>query len=300
MRYRVLGRSELEVSVIGLGTYPWGGRWGKVFKQDEVNEIFAIAREGGINFVDTAECYGDHVAESLIGNAIKRERDKWIIATKFGHRRVDFNTQEQRWSVPEVKEQLEASLRALQTDYIDLYQFHSGSNEVFDNDELWTMLDKEVKAGKIRNLGISLSTRSREWRLHQTENALKVGASVIQVVYNYLDREAEETVFPICRRDNLGVIARVPLESGLLTGKYPPGYEFPDNDVRKKKYNRNTLYGILKSVEEIKRNELPEGVSMPVWAIAWVLKNPDVSATIPGCKNPDQLRENIKASELTL
>ncbi len=298
MKYRMLGRSGLKVSVIGIGTYPWGGRWGKVFRQNEVNDIFAVAREVGINFVDTAECYGDHVAESLIGNALSKERDKWIIATKFGHKRVDFNTQEHHWEAREVKEQLEASLRALKTDYVDLYQFHSGSNEVFDNDELWTMLDKEVKAGKIKSLGISLSTRSKEWRIHQTERALSVGASVIQVVYNYLDREAEETVFPICRRDNLGVIARVPLESGLLTGKYKPGFEFPENDVRRQKYYGETLEKVLKRVETIRKNEVPDKIPMPVWAISWVLKNPDVSAVIPGCKTPEQLRENARAAEL--
>ncbi len=300
MRYKVLGRSGLEVSVVGIGTYPWGGRWGKTFNQSEVNDIFKVARDLGINFVDTAECYGDHVAERLIGNALKGERERWIIATKFGHRRVDFNTQEHHWSAPEVKEQLEDSLRALNTDYIDLYQFHSGSNDVFDNDELWTMLDKEVGKGKIRSLGISLSTRSREWRVHQTESAVKVGASVIQVVYNYLDREAEETVFPICRRDNLGVIARVPLESGLLTGKYKPGFEFPENDVRRQRYHGSALEEVLRKVEEIKRTEIPNGMSMPVWAIAWVLKNPDVSAVIPGCKTVEQLKENAKAAELEL
>ncbi len=300
MRYRVLGRSNLRVSVIGIGTYPWGGRWGKVFNQREVNDIFAVAREVGINFVDTAECYGDHVAEGLIGNAIGKERDKWVIATKFGHKRVDFNTQEHHWSASEVRKQLEDSLRALKTDYIDLYQFHSGSNEVFDNDELWIMLNKEVDAGRIKKLGISLSTRSRDWRIHQTESALKVGASVIQVVYNYLDREAEETVFPICRRDKLGVIARVPLESGLLTGKYKPGFEFPENDVRSQRYHGQKLQEVLRKIERIKENEAPSGVPMPVWAISWVLKNPDVSAVIPGCKTPQQLLENARAADLDI
>lgn len=298
MKYRILGRTGLEVSVVGLGTYQFGGRWAKSFTQAEVDEIIEAARETGINLIDTAECYGDHVSERLIGSAIKRDRDSWILATKFGHRRISFEVQEHHWKPEEVRLQLEESLKSLKTDYVDLYQFHSGSNEVFDNDELWTMLDKQVRAGKVRFLGISVSTRSPEWRIHQAENALKVGASVIQVVYNRLERKAEGEVFPICKRDNLGVLARVPLASGLLSGKYGPGYRFPENDVRSRNIKVEDLDRMLAEVEEIKEKELPEGVSMPVWALSWILKNPIVSATIPGAKNAQYVRENARVADI--
>ena len=297
MKYRVLGRTGLKVSVIGLGTYQFGGRWAKRYDQKEVNEIVDTAREAGINLIDTAECYGDHVSEKLIGSAIKEDRDKWIVCTKFGHRRIDFETNEHHWKPEEVKVQLEESLKALQTDYIDLYQFHSGPNDAFDNDDLWTMLDKEVKAGKVRFLGISVAKGSSERRVHQTENALKVGASVIQVLYNRLERIAEEEVFPVCKRDNLGVLARVPLASGLLTGKYKPGYKFPSNDVRSSKLLQDELERQLEEVERLKQKEVPSDIPMAVWALAWVLKNPVVSATIPGAKNANYVRENARAAD---
>src|SRR5207248_10735001 len=125
MKYRILGKANLRVSVIGIGTWQLGGEWGKSFTQDEVNAMFDKAKELGINLIDTAECYGDHLSESLIGQAVKKERSKWIIATKFGHKFHSFMNRTDERDMPQVREQLEASLRALQTDYIDLYQYHS-------------------------------------------------------------------------------------------------------------------------------------------------------------------------------
>ncbi|MCG0313330.1 MAG: aldo/keto reductase, partial [Calditerricola sp.] len=204
MKYRRLGRTGLKVSVIGLGTWQFGGEWGKTFTQEEVNAILGRAKELGINFIDTAECYGDHLSEALIGQAIRGERDRWVVATKFGHKFHGFRDRTEHWSAAEVRQQLEESLKALQTDYFDLYQFHSGTDEVFDNDELWTMLDKEKQAGKIRFLGISLNKKNS---MHQVEAATRVGADVIQIVYNRLDRRPEEDVFPSCQRQDLGVLA---------------------------------------------------------------------------------------------
>ena len=157
MKYRRLGNTELNVSVVGLGTWQFGGEWGKDFSQQEVDAIFEAARETKINLIDTAECYGDHLSEQLVGEAIKHDRDQWIVATKFGHRFTGFVKRDRLFTAEAVKQQLEDSLKALQIDVIDLYQFHSGSNDEFDNDELWTMLDKQKQAGKLRFLGISVS-----------------------------------------------------------------------------------------------------------------------------------------------
>ncbi len=150
MKYRILGKTGLNVSVVGIGTWQYGGEWGKDFEQKEVDAILYKAKELGINFIDTAECYGDHLSESLIGQAIQKEREEWIVATKFGHQFHGNFERSSHWSAEAVVKQLDASLKALQTDYIDLYQFHSGSDEAFDNDDLWTELDKQVKAGKVR------------------------------------------------------------------------------------------------------------------------------------------------------
>ena len=140
MKYRRLGKTGLRVSVIGVGTWQFGGEWGKDFQQAEVDAILAQAAELGVNLIDTAECYGDHLAEELVGRAIQGQRDKWVLATKFGHK---FNASFQRDNVFEpaqVQEQLEQSLRALRTDYIDLYQFHSGTDALFETPGLWEKL----------------------------------------------------------------------------------------------------------------------------------------------------------------
>ncbi len=297
MKYRRLGHTELHISVVGLGTWQFGGEWGKDFSQDEVNGVCDAAREIGINFVDTAECYGDHLSEKFVGEALKRDRDKWIIASKFGHRFRGFLDRDRDFSPAGVQKQLEDSLRSLQTEVIDLYQFHSGDNKQFDTDELWTMLDKQKQAGKFRFLGISISSSKEETNTYQTERATQVGASVIQVVYNRLKREPEQTVFPLCRTQDLGVLARVPLASGFLSGKYHPGVQFPTNDVRAKQ-DPDTLNHILEEVERIRRQEVPEGVSMASWALTWCLRDPVVTSVIPGCKTPEQVRQNAAAAKL--
>jgi aryl-alcohol dehydrogenase-like predicted oxidoreductase len=295
MKYRRLGKTNLKVSVVGLGTWQFGGEWGQRFTQREVDAILDRAKELGINLIDTAECYGDHLSEALIGGYIKRNRrDDWIIATKFGHHFNGHLQREQLWSAADVQKQLEASLKALQTDYIDIYQFHSGGDAEFDNDELWTMLDKQVQAGKIRHLGTSIGSNDN---LHQTDASTKVNSQVIQVVYNRLDRKPEERVFPSCQRQDLGVLARVPLASGYLSGKYKPGAEFPADDVRHRHDKEQTLRK-LQEVEEIRRNEVPEGIDMAQWALAWCLKHPAVTAVIPGCKSPAQVEANASAAQL--
>src|SRR3954470_22126781 len=137
MKYRRLGKTNLNVSVIGVGTWQLGGEWGKQFTQDEASQILSRAQQLGINLIDTAECYGDHTSERLIGGAIKNQRDIWIIATKFGHRFTGFMQRSDERSPSDVKQQLEASLKALQTDYIDVYQYHSVRDEEFFNEALW-------------------------------------------------------------------------------------------------------------------------------------------------------------------
>lgn len=294
MKYRTLGKTGLKVSVIGLGTWQFGGEWGKTFDQQEANNILKTAKEEGINLIDTAECYGDHTSEKLIGNFIRGDRrEDWIIATKFGHKFTGHLDRIQAWSANEVQQQLEASLAALQTDYIDLYQFHSGLNEVFENDELWTMLDKQVQAGKIRHLGISIGKKDG---FSQTKAATRVGAGAIQVVYNRLERGPEQDVLPSCIEQNLGVLARVPLASGYLSGKYRPGATFQQNDVRHS-HDSDETFRKLQEVESIHRNEVPEGMDMAQWALAWCLKHPAVTCVIPGCKNTEQVVRNAQAAQ---
>ncbi len=301
MKYRKLGKTDLVVSVIGIGTYQFGGSWGKDFTQKDVDDIFLTASDCGINYLDTAECYGvDHFAEKLIGNSLSGSRDKWIISTKFGHKRITTLKNSDAWSVAEIQKQLEESLKALKTDYIDIYKFHSGPNEIFDNDEIWTMLDRQKREGKIRYLGVSMTRKNREWREYQSANAKRVGADVIQVKYNRLERDAETDVFPACIKDNLGVIARVALASGLLSGKYQNISEFSSSESRAKKYNPETIARMQKEIDGIMKNELPENTPLASYALAWVLKHDAVSSVIPGCKSPEQVRINASAADLEI
>lgn len=300
MKYRRLGKTGLRVSVIGLGTDQFSGEWAKKFTEPEVKEIIEHAHKLGINFIDTAECYGDHLSEALIGKAISQNRKDWIIATKFGHKFHDHLDRSSRFSPSDVMEQLSDSLKALDTNYIDIYQFHSGTNSEFDQIELWNLLVDQVKKGTIRHLGISIvNSLVLSDDISQIEKAIRVNAEVVQVVYNRLNRKAEELVFPSCQRQNLGVIVRVPLAKGHLTGKYNPGFKFPQNDKRFADDEGQT-HKQLELVQEIKKNEVPADMNMAQWALGWCLQHNAVSTVIPGCKNLEQLEFNARAADLDM
>jgi aryl-alcohol dehydrogenase-like predicted oxidoreductase len=297
MKFRRLGKTGLQVSVVGLGTWQFGGEWGKTFTPEEVAGLLARARELGINLIDTAECYGDHLSETLIGRAIQGQRDSWIVATKFGHQFHRNFERTPHYAASEVREQLEASLKALGTDYVDLYQFHSGSNEAFDQPDLWEMLQDQVKRGKVRHVCLSVSPNDN---IYQVAKASEVGIRTVQVVYNRLDQEPEEAVLPSCLAQDLGVLARVPLASGLLAGKYRPGAEFTSPDDVRSLRDKAEVRERLETVERIARTEVPSGVPMAAWALAWCLRNPAVTCVIPGCKTVEQLELNAGAADLDL
>lgn len=296
MKYRTLGKTNLRVSVIGIGTWQFGGEWGKAFAQPDVDALFDGCRELGVNLIDTAECYGDHLSERFIGNAIRHDREKWIVATKFGHHFHSFMERTTVYDPADVVMQLEASLGALQTDYVDLYQFHSGNNEMFQTPGLWEALQKQVEAGKVRHLGISVSPNDN---VFQIDRATEVRAEAVQVIYNRLDRKPEEGLLQSCQRQNLGVLARVPLASGLLSGKYRPGTTFEKGDVRSTHDQQRTEQR-LREVQTIAHDEVPPGVDMARWALAWCLKHEAVTCVIPGCKDVTQLRENASAADLVV
>lgn len=294
MQYRVLGKTGLKVSVIGVGTWQYGGEWGRAFTQQEVNDILAAARDEGLNLIDTAECYGDHLSEQLIGNAIHGQREKWIVATKFGHVFHDFMNRSDRRTAADVAVQLEGSLKALRTDYIDLYQYHSVREAEYDNDELRSFLEKQVKAGKVRHVGNSVAASLDP--AYQVQRAEWGNVQAVQVVYNRLERDNEK-VFDLCREKGIGVMARVPMASGLLSGKYKPGATFAANDVRATR-SAERLAQQLEEVEQIARTEVPAGVNMAQWSLAWCLRDPAVSCVIPGAKSPEQVRSNARAADL--
>ena len=306
MKYRRLGRTGLRVSVIGVGTWQLGGEWGRSFTQPEVDQLLGRARELGVNLVDTAECYGDHLAEALIGGAIHQQRGEWVVATKFGHRfhpealrhdgRSPVRLRTEHWTPAEVVAQLEASLRALRTDQVDLYQMHSAEAELLGRHELWEALHQQVARGKVRHLGVSLGGGD----VAQARRAAEVGASVIQVGYNRIDQTAEQGVLPACLDQDLGVIVREPLANGYLSGKYRPGAWVTASDDWRSGHDPAEVRRRLELVQKIGRTEVPEGVAMAAWAIAWCLQHPAASCVVAGCRSVQQLEANAAAADLHL
>lgn len=295
MKYRTLGSTDLKVSVIGVGTWQYGGEWGKAFQQSEVDAMFDAAREAGINLVDTAECYGDHESERFVGAALQRDREKWIVATKFGHHfHKPFERSEPRTPADIVK-QTEDSLVALRTTYVDLQQYHSWGDDQFFADDVLAALLKLKDQGKIRHIGNSVGSNRNVKQIAASKDR---NVEAIQIIYNRLDRAPEEAAFPVCRDQNLGVLARVPLASGYLSGKYKPGHAFAADEVRGKWHKPEDRDRNLREVEKIAREEVPAGVNMAEWALAWCLKDKTVTSVIPGCKDVAQVKSNAAAARL--
>jgi aryl-alcohol dehydrogenase-like predicted oxidoreductase len=306
MKYRRLGGTGLAVSAVGIGTWQLSGEWGRGFTQPEVDRLLGRAGDLGVNLVDSAECYGDHLAEALIGAAIRQRRDKWVIATKFGHQFHPQAMRQDRWSPGSVRSdhwtpeevigQLEASLRALGTDHVDLYQAHSGADAVIDHDGLWETLHQQVARGTVRHLGLSVSGDD----LHQARRAGQIGVGVVQVGYNRLDQTAEQDLFRSCLDQELGVMAREPLANGYLSGKYRPGRGITAGGDWRSGGDPAVAQRKLELVEEIGRTEVPEGMAMAQWAIGWCLQHPAVSCVVAGCKSVEQVESNAGAADLDL
>ena len=197
--------------------------------------------------------------------------------------------------MPDVAKQLEDSLKALRTDHVDLYQYHSVRDSEFMNEALWRFLEDAKRAGKIRHVGNSISQNIDPGP--QASASDRAGVEALQLVYNRLDRRPEQSAFPISRKLNLGILARVPLASGYLSGKYKPGATFAQGDYRSTQ-DRAKADQQLAEAQRIGREEVPPGVDMAQWALAWCLKDEAVTAVIPGCKTVAQVESNATAAEL--
>jgi aryl-alcohol dehydrogenase-like predicted oxidoreductase len=299
MNYRTLGRTGLRVSEIGFGAWAIGGPsrlgeveigWGVV---DDAMSLRALeaAFEAGVNFYDTSDAYGAGHSEVLIGKAFKSKRDQVVIATKVGNRTIAGKWIKE-FSKPWIHEAIEASLKRLATDYVDLYQLHSPTNTADYLPEAFEALDELKAQGKIRHYGVSVGPAAHgPWVIGNTR------ADTIQVIYNMLDREPEKELLPLARKENVGIIARVPLASGFLTGKFTADVSFPPNDHRAKTYPPERVKRMVGQVEQLSFLTQGGRKTMAQAALQYCLADPAVSALIPGAKTPEQARANAAASD---
>jgi len=300
MEYRTFGRTGWQVSSIGFGAWAIGGGWGEVSDEDAMDALHASADQG-VNFIDTADAYGDGRSERFVSRFLAERPERIYVATKAGQR-LDPHVAE-GYNRENLTSFVERSLRNLRVEALDLLQLHCPPTEVYYMLETFDVLDSLVKDGKLRFYGMSVS---------KIEEALKAieypNVQSIQIIFNMFRHRPAEVFFRKARENRVGILARVPLASGLLTGKMKADTGFPKDDHRN--YNRygevfdvgETFSGVdydagLVAVDRL-RGLVPQGVTMSQFALRWISMFEEVSTVIPGAKNRQQAEENSLASEL--
>ena len=300
MQYRDFGRTGWKVSEISFGAWAIGSAWGQV---DDTDSLAALhkALDLGINLIDTADVYGDGHSEQLIARLCKEHKEPFYVVTKAG-RRLDTQVAD-GYTKENLTSWVERSLKNLEVDSLDLVQLHCPPTEVYYRPEVFAALDDLVKAGKIKFYGVSVE---------KVEEALKAieypGVQSVQIIFNLFRLRPAELFFPEAQRRKVGILARVPLASGLLTGKMTRESTFSSDDHRN--FNRygqsfdrgETFSGVdyeigLDAVEEI-RKIVPSGETMAEFALRWILMYDAVSCAIPGAKRPSQVEDNVHAADL--
>jgi len=301
MNYRKFGKTGRTISEVGFGAWAIGGAWGDVSEADARAALHA-ALDNGTTFIDTADVYGDGRSEKIIADVMKeRGGERPFIATKAG-RRLDPHVSE-GYNKQNLTAFVERSLTNLATDCLDLVQLHCPPTEVFYRPDVFEVMEEMVTAGKIRNYGVSVE---------KVEEGLKAieypGVASVQIIYNIFRQRPSGLFFREAKAKNVGVIVRVPLASGLLTGKMTKDTAFAADDHRA--FNRNgeafdkgeTFAGVpfdvaLEAVEEIRRL-VPENITMAQFALRWILMEEAVGVVIPGAKNAAQAAANAAASDV--
>jgi len=299
MKFRKFADLDWNVSEIGLGCWAIGSEWGEVLETD-ARDVLKTSFDQGINFFDTADVYGDGRSEKFVGELIKSTSEKIYVATKSG-RRLDPHTA-QGYNIKNIESFIDRSLINLGIECIDLLQLHCPPSEICPKKETYEMMDEIVKKGKIANYGVSVEKISEAMDAIQFSNVKS-----IQIIFNIFRQRPAEKFFKEAIKKNVAIIARVPLASGMLTGKMSKDSIFPQNDHRN--YNINgdafdigeTFSGVnfdkgLKAVEKLKEL-LPSDFSLTDLALKWILMHKEVTVVIPGAKNKKQAESNILASD---
>jgi aryl-alcohol dehydrogenase-like predicted oxidoreductase len=300
MDYRSLGRTGYQVSAVGFGAWAIGGSWGEVSDDDALAALHT-AIDNGVNFIDTADGYGDGRSEKLIAQVLKERSEDVIVATKMGCR-LNPHVAE-GYTRENLTAFVERSLTNLETDALDIIQLHCPPTEVYYMPEVFGILDDLKQQGKIKHYGVSVE---------KVEEALKAieytNVETVQIIFNMFRLRPSGLFFEQVKKHNIGILARVPLASGLLTGKMKPNTQFSSDDHRS--YNRHgeafdkgeTFSGVpydiaLEAVEQLRRLT-PAGATMAQMALRWILMFDVVSCAIPGAKNPQQASNNVAAADL--
>ena len=301
MDYRPLGRTGFRISSISFGAWAIGGdAWGKTDDAESMRSLHR-AIDLGVNFIDTADVYGDGHSERLVGRLRRERREEIIVATKAGRRLSPHVAA--GFTRKNLEAFVERSLKNLDTDALDLLQLHCPPPDVYDMPEVFGILDDLVAEGKVRFYGVSVERVEEALRAARYPNVQS-----IQIIFNMFRPKPAEQLFPVVREKRIGVLARVPLASGLLSGKLRRDSTFAATDHRR--YNRHgesfdageTFSGVdyetgLRAVEEL-RALVPPDATMAQLALRWILMFPEVSAAIPGAKDARQTEDNVRAADL--
>lgn len=302
MEYRELGRTGMQVSEVSFGAWAIGGSWGSVDDDESYEALNRAVDLGGVNFIDTADVYGDGHSERLIGRLLEeRQNDEIFVATKAG-RRLDPHTAE-GYNYDNLRAFAERSLENLGVESLDLLQMHCPPTETYRGAEMYDVLERLQGDGLIKNAGVSVE-RVEEARAAIEHPVVKT----VQIIFNIFRQKPAEEFFPLAEEKNVGVLARVPLASGLLSGKMSAERVFSEDDHRN--FNREgeafdqgeTFSGVpfetgLAAAAELKKL-MPEDHTLAQFALRWILMHPAVSCAIPGAKRPSQAEDNAAAVSL--
>jgi aryl-alcohol dehydrogenase-like predicted oxidoreductase len=301
MNYRTLGKTGYKISEISLGTWQVGGPWGSAFNEKNAIEIINNAIDKGVNFIDTADVYSDGLSERVVGKVVRSRSERVYVATKCGRRLNPHNAE--GYTGKNIRKFIEDSLKNTGLDALDLIQLHCPPKEVYYKAEVFETLSKLKKEGKILNYGVSVEKVSEALKAIEYPEL-----ATVQIIFNMFRQKPAEVFFKEARKKNIGVIVRVPLASGLLTGKFNKSTKFDPQDHRQ--FNRNgeafdkgeTFAGVdynlgLKAVEELKKIFLGKG-TLSSYALKWILMQDAVSCIIPGASSKEQAEKNIKSGGL--
>lgn len=296
MNYRKLGKTNFKISEISLGTWQVGGKWGSGFNDKTADELINTAIDNGVNFIDTADVYENGLSETAVGRVVRSRSERIYVATKCGRH---INPHVSNGYQPKVLQKfVEDSLKRTGLETLDLIQLHCPPTEVFYRPEIFELFDRLKDQGKILNLGVSVE---------KVEEALKAieysNVTTVQIIFNLFRQRPSELFFSEARKKDIGIIARVPLASGLLTGKFDTKTTFEALDHRN--FNRNgdafdkgeTFSGIdyelgLKAVEKLKAL-FPETTNLAPIALQWILSFKDISCIIPGASTANHVISNL-------